>query len=112
MTERVIHKTTPEEAARLDALAAEIESHKEEIIARLEREDLASQEDSLSGQLRRAIDASLIGPEELANAAGIDLDTFLAFQVGDAELSLKVFERLARRLGMAVVMQPIVLQPA
>lgn len=106
MNERIIHKSTPEEDARLNALAADIEAHKEEIAERLEREELASREDSLAGQLRRAIDASMIGPDKLAIEVGVDFATFRAFQVGDADLPFEAFERLAKRLGLSLVMQP------
>ncbi len=112
MADRVVHTTSPAEAARLDALAAEIEARKDEIIERIERADAASQEDNLAGQLRRAIYASGIRPDLLASEAGLELETFLAFQVGEAELPMAAFERLAKRLGMTIVMQPIVLQPA
>jgi hypothetical protein len=103
MTERIIHTTTPEDDARLDSLAANIEAHKAEIVDRLKREERASLEENLAGQLRRAITDSMIGPEVLAECIGVDLDTFLAFQAGDRELPFGAFERLAKRLSLALV---------
>ena len=105
MPDRLIHPTPPDEAVRLDALAASIEAEKPLIIERLAREARASREDSLAGQLRRAIDASLLGPELLAREAGIDLASFLAFQAGEADLPFEAFARIAHRVGCTLVLQ-------
>jgi predicted DNA-binding ribbon-helix-helix protein len=101
MADPIIHTVSLDEAARLDAIASEEELHKAELIARLERQDRATEEDSLSGQLRRAVADSLIGPERLAAEIDVDLSAFVAFQAGDAELPFGAFERLARRMGLA-----------
>lgn len=105
MDDRQFHAISAEESARLDQLSAAIEAERPRIIARLAREAEASREDSLAGQLRRAIDASLIGPEILARDSGIDLPTFLAFQSGEADLPFEVFARIARRVGCTLVLQ-------
>lgn len=99
------HQVTVEEAGRLDAIAAEEEAHKNDLIARLERQDRASEEDGLSGQLRRAVTASMLGPEKLATEIGVTPAAFVAFQAGDAELPFSAFEKLARRMGMTLVLQ-------
>jgi hypothetical protein len=105
MADRLIHPLSPAEESRLDALADAIEAERPRIIARLAREELASREDSIAGQLRRAIDASLLGPELLAREAGIDLPTFLAFQSSETDLPFEVFARIAQRVGFTLVLQ-------
>ncbi len=100
MVDKIIHPTTPEEAARIDALAALAEAERPEIIARYHRRRAAEQEAGLRGDLRRAITASLIGPDELASAAGVG--QFMAFQEGQDDLPLSAFGRLTERLGLIV----------
>jgi hypothetical protein len=102
MADRIIHPTTPEEAARIDALAALAEAERPEIIARYHRRRAAEQEPGLRGDLRRAITASLISPDELASAAGVGVGQFMAFQEGQDDLPLSAFERLTERLGLVV----------
>jgi hypothetical protein len=100
MADRIIHSSTPEEAAAIDALAASAEGERTDVIARYQRRRAAEQEPGLRGDLRRAIAASMIGPDDLALAAGVDVIQFLAFQEGEADLPLSAFERLAERLGL------------
>jgi hypothetical protein len=102
MVDKIIHPTTPEEADRIDALAALAEAERPEIIARYHRRRAAEQEAGLRGDLRRAITASLIGPDELASAAGVGVGQFMAFQEGQDDLPLSAFERLTERLGLVV----------
>jgi hypothetical protein len=47
----------------------------------------------------------LIGPEKLAAEIDVDLSAFVPFQAGDAELPIGAFERLARRMGLALIKQ-------
>lgn len=103
MAERIIVKSTPEEAARIDSLAAQIEAETSEIAARLQRMELAEQEAGIRGDLRRVIRDSLIGPDRLSNEAGVDLDRLQQFQEGTMDLPLCEMERLAERLGMHLV---------
>jgi hypothetical protein len=102
MADRIIHKCTPEEAARLSALAAQIEAEKDEIAASHRRRVAAEDEPGLRGELRRRIRESFINPRELASSAGVELDLFMDFQEGLADLPLGAFERLTDRLGLVV----------
>jgi hypothetical protein len=106
MSDPIIHQVTPNEAARLDAVAAEEESRKEELVARLARQDLASNERSLVGQIRRAVADSLIGPEKLAADIGVDVAAFVGFQAGDCELPVEALDKLFRRLSLVLVTKP------
>ncbi len=107
MTDGVIHRATPEETARLEALARVCEAEKDGLLAQIAREDEAAAEDSLAGELRRAIIASVITANRLARETGIELDAILAFQSGEIDLPLGAFARLANRVGMRLKLEPV-----
>jgi hypothetical protein len=102
MADRVIHKSTPEEDARLDALAAQFEAEKDEIVAAHRRRMAAEMEPGIRGELRKRMREAFIDPLELAESAGVELDLFMDFQEGLADLPLAAFERLTERLGLIV----------
>jgi hypothetical protein len=101
--EAIVHKATPEQAARLAKLAALVESEQPDLAARLEREDMAAAQPTFSGELRRAIRASRLQPGDLARDAGVDWRDFALFLQGHAELSTCAIDRLASRLGLSLV---------
>lgn len=103
MPERIIHKTTPDEAARLDRLAELAEADRDDMIERYRLQEIASAQPTFRGELLRAIDTCNVPMTELAQLAGVDFVTFDDFRCGRFELSLDAFERVARRLGLALV---------
>jgi hypothetical protein len=103
MRERVIHKTTPEEVAEIDRLAALAEQDGPDMLRRAQLKAVAANEPSFAGKVRRAIMAMSVSYPELARTAGVDLVTFDNFCCGTVELPLPVFERVARKLGLDLV---------
>lgn len=104
MPDRIIHPTSPEDAARIDALAAAVEAERPELIARYHRRRSAESASGFRGDLRRAITASMVGPDELAEVAGVDVALFMDFQEGVADLPFLAIERLLSRLGMTLAL--------
>ena len=104
MTERVIHSLTPEEEARLNRLAALAEQDRDDIIERFRLHEQAAAEPTFRGELLRAIDGNDVSLDELAELACVDPLTFDDFRCGRFELSLDAFERVARRVGLVLVM--------
>jgi hypothetical protein len=104
MSDRVIHKTSPEEATRLDRLATLAEAERDEIVRRAPFYEQVAAEPTFKGEVLRAINESMRIPlSELASMAGVDMRTLDEFRCGERELPLAAFERLARRLGFTLV---------
>jgi hypothetical protein len=104
VTDRVIHKTSPEEAARLDRLATLAEAERDEIVRRAPLYEQVAAEPTFKGEVLRAINGSMRIPlSDLATTAGVDMRTLDKFRCGERELPLAAFERLARRLGFILV---------
>ena len=97
---------TPEEIERHKQQWAEAEAELPEFLARNERRARALQEQSVSGQLRRAIVAAAMHPVDLATAAAIPLPDLLDFMCGDAPLDTAAVDRLAAHLHCELV-QPL-----
>jgi hypothetical protein len=104
MAERVIHPSTPEEDARLNALAARFEADAPSLAARLGRMEQAECEPGIRGELRRVIREALISPRTLSEATGVDLELIHRFQEGTSDLPSAILERLARHLGLSLVL--------
>lgn len=107
MTERIIHKTTAEEAARIDRLATLAEMDRDDLIERQRLRETASRELSFKGEVLRALAEVDIRLSELAELAEVDVVTFDDFRCGLVELPLPAFERIARRLGFALARSPV-----
>ncbi|HET6881971.1 MAG TPA: helix-turn-helix transcriptional regulator [Pirellulales bacterium] len=60
----------------------------------------AAQEPTHSGALRRAVHASKILLDELADRGGTDLDTLARFLTGQGKLTSDVIDRLAKVLEL------------
>ncbi len=103
MSEPVIHETTPEEAARIDRLAALAESERDEIVESLRLHEVAAAQPTFVGEVLRAIKKLDVDFDELAALAGLDQAGFDDFRCGRIELPAAAFERLARRLGFTLV---------
>jgi hypothetical protein len=95
------HKgSSPEEMRRLRAQA---EAERHETIAKSERCIEAMQEESISGQLRRAIAANGFRYSALEQATGIEAADISDFMSGDMELSSSRIDRLAAALHQQLV---------
>jgi hypothetical protein len=99
---RTIRESTPEEAERIDRLAALAEAEGPEIAARVNRMLVAEQEPGPRGELRRLLRESMIGPTRLSADTGVDAERLAAFREGLGDLSLSEMERLGRRVGFTI----------
>lgn len=103
MPEREVHISTPEEREqnrlRRERAIAEIP----EFLARAERREQALREQSVSGQLRRAIAESRLPYQILSKQSGVELVALADFMTGDAPLDSAAFARLAAALGYELV---------
>lgn len=102
MAERIIHPTSPEEAARIDRLADLAEQDRDDLVQRQQLRAIAAREESFKGEVLRALADVDLRITELADLTGVDVVTFDDFRCGLYELPLPAFERLARRLGFAL----------
>ena len=95
MTERKISPITPELRERWERARKETEAELPELfeLGRQMRE--AQSEDTLSGQLRRAVHASRRELAEIAAAAGISLSQLNGFLSGKQTLRSDVMDRIA-----------------
>jgi hypothetical protein len=113
MSEIVIHQTTPEETARLEALAAEWDREKDSVIAELERKEAAAMGNSLAAQVRQAIFESFLLPDVIAKDIGVETDLVHRFQLAEEDLPFSAFEKLVKRLGLKLVREtPVPETPA
>jgi len=103
MSDPVIHPTTPSEAARIDRLAALAESERDEIVESLRLHQVAAEQPTFVGDVLRAIMKLEVDFDELAELAGLDQAGFDDFRCGRLELPAAAFEKVARRLGFALV---------
>lgn len=78
-----IRKATPEEAEQHRQRVERATAALPEFLARAERRARAIQEQSVSGQLRRAVSNSGLVYEELAARSGVDIYLLADFMTGD-----------------------------
>lgn len=101
MTSRSV--LTPDHLARLEEARQQIATELPDLVARERRMREAAEENSFSGDLRRAIhggDRDLISLAELAGTTPVHLSEFLA---GDRTLRSDVLDRLVLALGARLV---------
>jgi len=94
---------TPEHLARVQQAREQIAAELPDLVARERRMREAAEEDTFSGELRRAIhggDRDLISLAELAGTTPVHLSEFLA---GDRTLRSDVLDRLVAVLGARLV---------
>src|SRR5438132_1703650 len=91
-------KLTTAQLKQLRKDRAKIAGELPELAAKQQRLSAAAQEPTHSGALRRAVHASRILLDELADRAGIDLDTLEAFLLGDRTLTSDIIDRLTNIL--------------
>lgn len=94
---------TPEQRAQRRQAVAEEEAGRAANIAAHHARQAAAREPSLTGGLRRAINASGRRPEELSAAAGIDVHLLSDFRAGTAVLPSDAVDRLAGTLGLRLM---------
>lgn len=94
---------TPEQQEQRRQAVAEEEAGRAANIAAHHARQAAGREAGLSGDLRRAINASGRRPDELAEAAGIDVHLLSDFRAGTAVLPSDAVDRLAAALGLRLM---------
>ncbi|MGH7201445.1 MAG: helix-turn-helix domain-containing protein [Planctomycetaceae bacterium] len=102
---RIHRELTEDERSRLQQARAEVEREKPQIIERGRRIRQAVEEDTVSGQLRRAMAESELRTEELAEQVGIDRQSLADFMAGDSTLDSDTLSRIAALVGYEL--QPI-----
>ena len=103
MTDPSRRGLAPEHLARLEQARKKIAAELPDLVARERRMREAAEENTFSGQLRRAIhggDRDLISLAELAGTTPVHLSEFLA---GDRTLRSDVLDRLVSALGARLV---------
>lgn len=103
MTDPSRSALSPEHLARVEQARQEISAELPDLVARESRMREAAEENTFSGELRRAIhrgDRDLISLAELAGTTPVHLSEFLA---GDRTLRSDVLDRLVLVLGAKLV---------
>lgn len=103
MTDPSRPEPTPDHLARLEHAREQIAAELPELVARERRMREAAEENTFSGELRRAIhngDRDLISLAELTGTSPVHLSEFLA---GDRTLRSDVLDRLVSALGARLV---------
>ena len=103
MTKPSHPELTPERLARLAEARQQVAAELPDLVARERRMREAAEEETLSGELRRAIhngDRDLISLAEVAGTTPVHLSEFLA---GDRTLRSDVLDRLVMALGAKLV---------
>ena len=103
MSDKAIYVVTAEEDARHQRLATLAEQDRFAIGEQMRRVEAAAAEPSFRGAVRRALLASDVPLSELLSVSGITLHELDEFRCGERDLSFDAFERLAERLGFALV---------
>lgn len=96
----IYREFTPEELARWKQAVAEEEAGREENIREGLRLKAVTEEQSVSGELRRAMREGDLEYDQLAAGAGISEETLTEFMRGEQTLPLNVVDRLAGQLGL------------
>lgn len=89
----------------IDHLDAVLQAELPELLERAERRRNALTEESISGQLRRAIAGRHL--KEMADVAGVDSVTLADWFAGDATLPSDAIDRIARKLNLTLQIEPI-----
>jgi transcriptional regulator with XRE-family HTH domain len=98
-TRRVKRELSTGEAERRTQHRAQIARELPEMIARDQMRKEAREESTLSGELRRTIDACELSIATIAARVGVTPDTLDEFLTGERTLRSDVLDRLARVLG-------------
>ena len=100
---RIHRELTPDEQARLERYREQVAHELPDLIARDQLRKTASEADTPSGALRRAIHKSDLLLPQIANHAGISLLELDEFLTGEATLPSDVIDRLAEAVGCRLV---------
>ena len=107
MTKREARRThrefTPEERARWEQARDEADRELPDVLERAKRRTQALAEPTISGQLRRAIQASDLSLHQVADRIDISPVELSGFMSGDQSLSSDVLDSLAALLGYELV---------
>lgn len=101
---REIHRElTPEEQARLERLREQVKEELPDLIERDQLRKTASEEDTPSGALRRAIHTGDLTLTQIARQVGITTNELDMFLTGESTLPSDVIDRLAEAVGCKLV---------
>jgi hypothetical protein len=103
---RVTRDLTPEEQERLHRAREEAAANRPELIAQARKVKAAYEEQTVSGEFRRAIIASRRPIADLAAQLGLPLEQMHAFMTGDGPLPSDALDRLANELGLRIQAVP------
>ena len=98
---------TAEQRAEWKQAVAEEEAARSANIARMERIDAAAAEETLSGEVRRAIRDARRPFAVLADEIGITTQQLLDFRSGDAPLPSDALDRLVAVLGLTARLETV-----
>ena len=101
-TRRITSILTPQQRASLRRNRRRIAEELPELAARDRMRKEASDEPTLSGELRRAIHASPLSLADIAGRAGIPPLALDEFLTGERTLRSDVLDRLAQSLGLVL----------
>lgn len=100
---RINRKLTPEEEERLKIARAQVEQELPELLERGRMAKAASQENTASGALRRAIHGDNLTLPQIARQVGITTTELDMFLTGESTLQSDVIDRLVETLGCKLV---------
>ena len=100
---RVYRDLTPEERSRLKRQQEQIEQELPELIQRDQLRKSASEEETPSGALRRAIHKSDLTLRKIAGQVGVTTLQLDEFLTGESTLQSDVIDRLAETVGCKLV---------
>lgn len=103
---RSSRELTPEEIARLQKHRAAIAEELPDLVARNQLRKEAAEEQTLTGSIRRAIHASGISINRIAEQSGISLVMLDEFLTGERTLRSDVLDKLAATLRLQVQSAP------
>ena len=100
---RIHRELSPDEQARLARYREQVARELPDLIALDQLRKNASEEDTASGALRRAIHQSDLPLPQIADRVGISLLELDRFLTGEATLASDVIDRLAEAVGCRLV---------
>lgn len=100
---RIMSEFTPEQRADWERRVAAEMAAKDETIRSIRKQESAAREPGFSGDLRRAIAASGIGPRGVAEELSVDGDLMERFCSGEAALPYEIIDKLVEYLGLRLM---------
>ena len=103
---RIQREFTPEERERWQQAVQETEAELPELLERDKRRQSACREQTVSGQLRRAIQSSGLRYDDVSRKIGVPVGRLADFMTGDAPLDSETFDKLSTLLNLQLASLP------